>query len=235
MKLGIMQPYFFPNLSHFALIKHVDHWVIFDGVQFIRHGWIERNRILKPDSGYQYIAVPLVKHTRDTLIRNVLIRNSENWKQKIKSQLGHYKKRAPHYSKVLAFLDDCFEFETDSIVQLNAHLLKKTMDYLELPFEFSIYSELELNHENVTAPGDWALEISKNLKASHYVNPIGGKELFDKQKYADNNIQLNFLALENTEYVQKGNDFESHLSIIDVMMFNSPEEIREMLSKIELS
>ena len=73
MRLGIMQPYFFPYIGYMSLIKNTDLFILFDDVQFIRHGWIERNRILKPSGGWQYIAVPLEKHHRDTLIKEIRI------------------------------------------------------------------------------------------------------------------------------------------------------------------
>ena len=38
-----MQPYFLPYLGYFSLIKHTDKFILLDTVQFIRHGWIERN------------------------------------------------------------------------------------------------------------------------------------------------------------------------------------------------
>ena len=47
-RVGSMQPYFLPYLGYFSLIKHADIWVVFDTPKFIRHGWIERNRILSP-------------------------------------------------------------------------------------------------------------------------------------------------------------------------------------------
>ncbi|MFT5777407.1 MAG: hypothetical protein ACI837_000339 [Crocinitomicaceae bacterium] len=235
MKVGIMQPYFFPNLGHFALINEVDKWIVFDGVQFIRHGWIERNRILKPSEGVQYISVPLVKSGRDTLIRDTKIRSYEPWKDKLLSQLNHYKKRAPHYRKVVQFLEKSFEFETDSIVDLNMHLLRATCDHLSIQFDAEIYSRMNLDHPEVHEPGDWALEISKAVKATNYINPIGGKELFDSEKYAKNGVRINFLEFQPTAYPQKGNQFESGLSIIDVMLFNSIDEIKEMLLKFELT
>ncbi len=51
MRLGIMQPYFFPYIGYFSLIKHVDEFILFDTPQFIRHGWIERNRIKNAGGG----------------------------------------------------------------------------------------------------------------------------------------------------------------------------------------
>ena len=98
MKLAIMQPYFMPYIGYISLIKNTDQFILFDTVQFIRHGWIERNRILKPNEGWQYIQVPLIKDNgRDTVIKNVRINNAENWKSKIIAQLQHYKKKAPNY------------------------------------------------------------------------------------------------------------------------------------------
>ena len=88
-----MQPYFFPYLGYFSLIKATNNWIVIDSVQFIRHGWIERNRIFNPQSDWQYIKVPLVKHSRNTLIKNIKIRKEENWKQKIFAQLMCYKKK----------------------------------------------------------------------------------------------------------------------------------------------
>ena len=59
MKLGIMQPYFFPYLGHFALIAAVDEWIVFDITQYTRKSWVNRNRVLRPDGGWQYVSIPL--------------------------------------------------------------------------------------------------------------------------------------------------------------------------------
>ena len=98
MRLGIMQPYFFPYIGYISLIKNVDKFILLDDVQFIRHGWIERNRILKPTGGWQYISVPLEKHGQKIAIKDIKINNSQQWKSKIISQLTYYKK-APYYRK----------------------------------------------------------------------------------------------------------------------------------------
>lgn len=99
MKLGIMQPYFFPYLGYFSIIKHTDKYILSDEVQFSHHGWIERNRILKPVAGWQYINVPLIKANRVLPIKEVFINNSIDWKSKIMAQLHHYKKKSPFLSR----------------------------------------------------------------------------------------------------------------------------------------
>ncbi|MEI6749280.1 MAG: WbqC family protein [Bacteroidota bacterium] len=174
MKLAIMQPYFFPYLGYFSSILNSDQFILLDDVQFIRHGWIERNRILKPNEGWQYLSVPLEKHAREILIKDIRIRKIEDWKGKIFRQLEHYRNLAPYYSEVLAFLNNVFNKEFDSIVKLNAQLLFESCNYLGIEFNYQIFSEMELEILPINGPGDWALNISIAMNASEYINPIGG-------------------------------------------------------------
>ena len=232
MKLGIMQPYLLPYLGYYSLIKHTDRWIIFDEVQYIRHGWIERNRILKPGEGWQYIAIPLQKHNRDTLIKDVMIKQ-DDWRDKIIRQIDHYKK-APFFSQAVNVLKDAFDIETDSITKLNARVLERTCHYLGVEFNYSIFSEMQLEIEPVNDAGEWALNISKALGAGAYINPPGGMELFDRNKFNSAGIDLKFLKIELEAYSQRRQIFEPGLSILDVMMFNSPERINEMLDNYQM-
>jgi len=236
MRLGVMQPYFLPYIGYFSLIKHTDIFILFDTVQFIRHGWIERNRILKQNEGWQYIQVPLVKKDgRDTLIKDVKINNHENWQNKILAQLQHYKKKAPNYFKVVTLLNDIFSQKYEDIVVLNKISLEKTLHYLGIEKELKIFSKMNLSIEKVNTPDEWALHICKAIEgADEYWNPPGGQHFFDKLKYDKNGIKLKFQNIQLTEYNQNRDTFEGGLSILDVMMFNSVEEINSMLDKYEL-
>ena len=234
-KIGIMQPYFAPYLGYFSLIKHTDEFILFDTVQFIRHGWIERNRILKQNDGWLYIQVPLEKFSRETLIKDVIINNEIEWKKKILSQLVIYKKVAPNYYKVINLINDVFEKEYTSVVHLNKALLEKICEYLCFPKKLPIHSEMGLEIDKVNSPDEWALNICKKLgNGITYVNPIGGLDFFDKKKYIDSGIQIHFQKMNLQPYNQKRDNFEIGLSIIDVMMFNSVDEINIMLNDFEL-
>lgn len=229
-----MQPYFFPYLGYYALIKHSDYFVVFDTSQFIRHGWIERNRILKPNEGWQYIKVPLEKHCRNTAIKDIIIKHKSDWRKKIIAQLEHYKKKAPFYVETMNLVKQILELETNSITSLDVYALENIMDYLKIVFRYDIFSEMELDIERPNESDEWALNISKSLGANEYINPPGGESFFHKTKFEKENIKLKFLKTNLREYDQRRKTFESGLSIIDVMMFNSPEEIREMLDDYEL-
>jgi len=235
MKLAIMQPYFFPYLGYFSLIKHTDKFILFDTVQFIRHGWIERNRILKPSDGWQYFRVPLQKHPRETKIKDILIDNDQAWKEMILAQLQHYKKSAPYYLNVIEILKEVFSQEYNNIVDLNLFSLKVVCNYLKIKTPIEIYSKMNIDIKQVNAPDEWALNICKSIKdVTEYWNPPGGKSFFHKEKYMKEGIDLKFHEIKLNEYDQKREIFEKGLSIIDVMMFNSVEEIHKMLDNYEL-
>ena len=235
MKVGIMQPYFFPYLGYISLIKHTDRFILLDTVQFIRHGWIERNRILNQNEGWLYIKVPLIRSKRESLIKDFEINNSVNWKNKILSQLQIDKKIAPNYFQVIRLLNEVFENDYKDIVHLNKRSLESTCNYLGINREIEIFSEMELEIEPVNEPDEWALNICKALgNATEYWNPPGGKSFFDRSKYENEGIRLNFQHVELLPYNQKRENFEPGLSIIDVMMFNSVEEINNMLDNYEL-
>ena len=233
MKLGIMQPYFFPYIGYYSLIYYSDYFILLDDVQIIRHGWIERNRTLKPGAGWQYIAVPLQKRSLKTAIRDVKIRNDEDWKTRIVRQLEHYRKKAPNYSQTMAVIEASLEIETESIVKMNQNILRNTCEYIGIEPNINIFSDLELDISEVTGPGDWALNISKSLNASEYINPVGGKEIFDNARFASENIKLKFLKNNLVEYSQRRTVFERGLSIVDIMMFNNRDVILGLIKDVD--
>lgn len=236
MKLAIMQPYFLPYLGYFSLIKHTNQFILLDKVQFIRHGWIERNRILKQDGGWIYIQVPIIKeYGRDTPIDRISIDNQKDWKHKILAQLVHYKKIAPNYYKTIALLDSIFTIGFSTIVELNKASLDILCEYLGFKHDIQVYSEMNLTIEKPVAPDEWALNICKAIaNVDEYWNPPGGRDFFDRSKYENAGIRLHFQSLNLTPYFQGKDDFVSGLSIIDVLMFNSIEEINVMLDNYEL-
>jgi hypothetical protein len=229
MKLGIMQPYFFPYLGYFDLINCTDHWIVFDTAQYIRHGWVNRNRILHPTKGWQYIIVPLQKHALRTSIEEVCISEASQWRTKIIGQLAHYQKRAPYFRQVMGLVEECLEQKENRLSMLNVKILERVCDYLDLKFSYQFFSEMKLDLPTVNAPGDWALHISQALGASEYVNPPGGENILDRQAFASAGIQLTIRDFPPMVYSCRGYEYEPNLSIIDALMWNTPEDIKAYL------
>ncbi|HPD39739.1 MAG TPA: WbqC family protein [Mesotoga infera] len=231
MRLGIMQPYFLPYLGYFDLINITDRWIVFDKIQYIRHGWVNRNRILHPTEGWQYIGVPLEKHSRYSLISEV--KAKEGWSQRILAQLMHYRRRAPFFEQVYSFLEQSFQIESTMLSEVNVSLLKAICDFLEINFDYQVFSKMNIDIGEVDEPGDWALRISEALGASQYVNPPGGETLFEPSRFEESGIELRIRRFPVFEYECPGYCFEPNLSIVDVLMWNSKETVRNYLNKVK--
>src|ERR1700752_1667989 len=106
MRLGLMQPYFFPYLGYFDLINCSDRWIVFDTVQYIRRGWMNRNRILHPEKGWQYINVPIKRTSRDIPIFEAETTEPGPWQSRIIGQLNHDRKKAPHDEKTISLISE---------------------------------------------------------------------------------------------------------------------------------
>jgi hypothetical protein len=225
-----MQPYFFPYLGYFDLINYSDRWIVFDTVQYIRHGWINRNRILHPVDGWSYIIVPVIA-SRETVIRDVRIVEDAKWKKRILGQLQHYKKRAPYYYDIIKMVEEILSFDTDRISKLNVFALQKLCSYLKIQFNYTFFSDMDLDVGVIQHPGDWALQIAIATSAKEYVNPPGGETLFDREEFEKSQITLTIRTQPLMQYECPGYQFIPGLSILDVLMWNSPDKVKQYLDQ----
>lgn len=230
MKLGIMQPYFFPYIGYFELIRNTDKWIVFDVVQYKSRSWMNRNRILHPNEGWQYFGVPVKKTSRDTLIKGIEIKDKNAALGRILGQINHYKNKAPNYSLIVDIIKQVFaETKSNNLVDLNISSLEVVCSYFGIDFNWQKCSEMNFDFSNVTHPGQWALEICTQLGAEGYLNPPGGKEIFVPGEFEQRGIDLVFQKPTVYIYDCHPYAYEENLSIIDVMMWNSKNDIVRFL------
>lgn len=236
MTLGIMQPYFFPYLGYYDLINRTDRWIVFDVVKYAPKSWMNRNRILHPSEGWQYISVPVDKHAGEGVIKDVQILDAGAAHNKIRGQIEHYRKgRAPYFSAVAKLIDDCFaDLPGNLLRDLNVRSMSVVCDYLGIAFNHANLFEMSLALPEIKHPGQWALEICSALGADAYLNPPGGREIFVPHEWEERKIQLGFTDMVSFNYPTGHYQFVEHLSIIDVLMWNSPEAVKIYLDSRRL-
>jgi hypothetical protein len=236
MRLGIMQPYFFPYLGHFALIANVDRWIVFDVTQYTPKSWMNRNRVLHPKEGWQYISAPIANSSISLRTDQAMLADKKALLSSTLGKLSHYRPNAPYYRHVVKLVEDAFSQAGDDLVALNVSGLARVCEYLEIPFRYDICSRLALPLPDDLGPGDWAPTISALLGAKEYLNPAGGRALFDPQIFRQKGISLGFLDFQAYAYPVRNYAFEPGLSILDVLMWNSPEQVNDAIranSRIE--
>ena len=225
-----MQPYYFPNIGHFALIAGTDRWIVFDITQYTPKSWMTRNRVLRREGGWSYINLPLRDSSRSLRIHEVRIGDPAAAAASLLGSLSHYRKRAPFSGVVETIVRETFATRDDSLVAINVRALRLVCYYLGVPFHYEICSQMNLRLPVSSTPGGWAPRIAEAVGADEYVNPIGGRELFDENEFTSRGIRLRFLEAPPFEYATAPYTFEPGLSILDVMMWNDPLTIRSALS-----
>ena len=228
-----MQPYLFPYIGYFQLINAVEKFIIYDDVNFIKQGWINRNNILANGRKYLFL-LPIEKISSFKKINETKINLNIYNKSKIKllKTIEQSYRKAPFYKNTMPLIEKTFELDSKYISDFAKKSITEVCNYLEIKTEIIKSSEI-YNNENLKSVSR-VIDICKKENAAGYINPIGGQELYNKQEFKEENIKLNFLKTKELKYPQFKNTFVPNLSIIDILMLNSKKEVRNMLLKYEL-
>lgn len=231
MKVAIMQPYFFPYIGYFQLIAASDVFVLHDDVQYIKGGWVNRNRILLNGED-RMITFPVQKDAYELPINARKYVDDKQARKDIINLIRQAYAKAPGYRQVFALLEELLMFEDRNVARFNENLIRRIADFIGLSCKIITSSGME--KDDALAGEPRVLEICKRLGATDYANPIGGTELYHQKSFQECGITLRFLEAQNERYEQGGDTWVPFLSIIDVLMFNSVEEIRRLLTGYRL-
>lgn len=187
--ISIMQPYFMPYAGYFRLLAAADLFVIYDCVQFPRRGWVHRNQLRLADGSKDWLTLPLERAPRDTAICDLAFR--EDAPASLQEQVRRFPALAgptPQARALAAAIEDVQATPVDYIIGL----LHLTAQELGLPWQVRRSSALSL------PPGlraqDRILAIAQAYGATRYINPPGGRDLYDPAAFAAAGIQLRFLS-----------------------------------------
>jgi hypothetical protein len=234
MKISIMQPYLFPYIGYFQLIKASDYFMIGDMVQYIQNGWINRNRILINEKDH-LITLPVLKDEYHLNIneRYFVDDPSKKNEKKLLNTIRHAYRKAPYYKEVSELVEKILYFEDKNVSAFTVNSLQQICNYLGI--ETKMIMESDVNPPDHFEKQDKIFYICKALKADYYLNAIGGTKMYSDSAFKEENIKLRFVKTrESLIYQQFKNAFVANLSIIDVMMFNSQAEIKVLLSQYDL-
>ncbi|HQE50125.1 MAG TPA: WbqC family protein [Fervidobacterium sp.] len=232
MKVAIMQPYFLPYIGYWQLINAVDKFVVYDNIKYVKRSWINRNKMLV-NGRESLFSLPL-KSDSDYLdiVKRELSASFEKERLKIIRKIEESYKKAPYFDDAYPVIAECLSYSDKNLFSFIYHSINQIKAYLDIDTQMIVSSTIDMDHS--LRSQDRVIAICKKLSARTYINSIGGMELYDKKVFAEHGIELLFIRSKPIEYEQYDNPFVPWLSIIDVMMFNSPEKIREMLDAYDL-
>lgn len=228
MKVAVMQPYLFPYIGYWQLINAADKFVILDDVNYIMRGFINRNRILLNGQSHMF-SIPIKKASQNKLIRDTKLNFSEEDKRKflmtIKSAYG----KAPYFSQVMPVVEQIIDNPEIDLTSYIKNSILRINQYLDIDTEILISSQIE--KDNTLKAQDRIIEICKKLNADIYINPCGGRGLYRHCDFEKEGLKLFFLTTigENIHYQQFKKEFVENLSIVDLLMNNGQNQIRNFL------
>jgi hypothetical protein len=231
MKLAVMQPYVFPYIGYFQLINAVDLFVFYNDVNFIKKGWVNRNRILVNGKEHLF-TIPCRDISQNRPICETEIGFDTGERSKLLATIQQAYKKAPFFIAIYKIVEEVLSADYTYIDEMAIAGIKEVCRYLSIGTQFKESREQYDNRELVRA--DRIIAICLKEKAGQYINAEGGTELYSRDQFNRAGIKLNFLKTKPLPYRQLDNEFVPSLSIIDVLMFNSKDDVRQMLQSFEL-
>jgi hypothetical protein len=229
MKIGIMQPYFFPYIGYYQLLSAVDEFIVYDNIEFSKKGWVNRNRILVNGADV-FVSIPLKK---DSDFLNIVDRSlSDTWgtdRQKILNRIKEAYRMAPFFPETFQLIENVLLSEEKNLFRFLLKSLELTKNHLGISTPLLTSSDVPIDHSLKAQNKVIAIASARN--ATRYINPVGGLDLYSKENFKKEGIELVFLKTSPFDYKQFKDPFVPNLSIIDVMMFNSINNIKGLLSQ----
>ena len=227
-----MQPYLFPYLGYFQLINAVDTFIYYDDVNYIKSGYINRNYLLSNQSKSLF-TVPLKDASSNKLINQTEISDNKPWQKKIEKQVFYTYKKAPHFDVIYPLIREAIFLSTNSISELAIHSIETVLTYLNIDTLRMKSSDLE--YDQSVNKLEKVLSICSQFNTTTYINPVGGKDLYDSKDFDQHGMELFFISMNEIIYKQFDTEqIVSNLSIIDLLMFVDKEELRLLLNEYSL-
>ena len=229
MKLGIMQPYFMPYIGYFQLMKAVDKYVVYDDVNYIKGGWANRNHILI-NGEKEMFTVTLQKASQNKLFNEIVI--GDDFKKLMKTLQMNYS-RAINFDQTMVLMERIISFPNKQLAVFIANSFREILSYLSVETEILMSSEIP--KDNSLRGKDKIIQICEILGADTYYNAVSGKNLYDQEEFREHGITLNFVDSLPQVYSQlHTREFVSGLSMVDVLMNNTKDEVNRLLDSFQL-
>ena len=234
-RIAIMQPYVFPYIGYMNLVKASDKFVFYDDVNFIKKGWINRNRVMLAGEPYRF-SIPLKQQTQNVLIKDTEVSDLSKFSDKFLKQLGSSYKKSSNKDSVLDYVREVLRNRHLSISEVAIGSVELFFDYVGIEKQFH-YSSKEFSETRGLDKAERLIRITETLKSDKYINAIGGTALYGKEYFASKGVKLGFVKPSLMPYEHCnviGSSFTPGLSIIDIMMNLSEKDICSQLDSFEI-
>ena len=219
-KLAAMQPYLFPYIGYFQLIKAVDNFVLLNDVGYFKKGWLHRNQILLNDTPFLF-TIPIIKASQNRKINQHVIMNG--WSKELYKTLKHAYSKAPYYEENKDIIKICLNVCENRVLSDAAEIvLKELCHILDLNVDFYLSSNLDTGNK---IRQHRIIELCKLNNATQYINLMGGKI---KGLYS----QKDFKSID-LKFIERTDDWGDY-SVIHYLFTKGREKTKNILNDYRL-
>lgn len=220
--IAIMQPTFLPWIGYFALIDHVDEFIILDHVQFEKRSWQQRNKI-KTDKGPIWLSVPVLsKGRQDQSIAEtqILYEGEKSPLEKIMRSIEQNYKKATFYRDYANVLEQILSEKPKRIADLNQQLINQLCRVLKIDTPLLKSSEMGVKGSKEAL----LIDICQKRGATHYISPPGSKNYLEGGPlFQKADIMLSYQEYNHPVYTQLHTDFQPYMCILDLVFNEGPK------------
>jgi len=231
MKIAIMQPYFFPYIAYWQLIKASDLYLIFDDVQYIKKGWINRNRILC-DGKEKYIINPISHVSQNKLINQLEFVNDPKQLLDMEKTIAYAYRKSPHMDWALELVHSVLHNPQSNVADNLEYQIHLICGYLGI--ETKILRSSQCRGKVHPSSEEGIIDLAQSLSADCYLNPIGGTSLYHREKFNAAGLGLRFLKTDFDSICRMAHCEQMNYSIIDLIAKYPQDLLIEMMNKYEL-
>lgn len=220
--IGILQPGYLPWLGFFEQLSASDIFVIYDDVQYDKHGWRNRNRI-KTVSGAQWLTVPVkVNFSQHPLITDIKINHRENWQKKHFLSIKQNYSKAPFFQTYIDLFAGAYDRNWEYLIDLDLYFIFELSKCLGIPTEKIVRSSsLGVSGDRLTR----LLSLCKLFHADIFYEGASGKNYLEEVKFQEAGITISYQEYNHPIYNQLYGEFIPNLSTIDLLFNHGPESL----------
>ena len=221
-RIAIVQSNYIPWKGYFDLIRCADEFIFFDDVQYTRRDWRNRNRILTPQ-GVTWLSIP-VKAKGSPLVNQIEVDYAQPWRRKHLETLRQAYSKAPFFDWLYPDLQKYYANDWTRLLDWDVEGLKWLTEKLGMPWKGMFSSDLD-------APGqktERLIAICEKLGATEYLTGDAARDYLDEEQFDKIGVKVRWHGYQHPVYPQRGGDFVSHLSIVDLLFQVGPDSLKTL-------
>lgn len=224
--VAVVQSNYIPWKGYFDLINMVDHFVLYDDVQYTRYNWRNRNKI-KTRKGTQWLVIPISRKSLYKKIQEAQI-DEVLWNKKHWGSIIHNYAKARYFRAYKDFFEQLYLGSQDKFLSdVNYRFLKAICDFLGIRTELSWSRDYNLVEGKI----ERVVDLCKQLRATEFLSGPTAKPYINEPLFTAAGIKIRWMDYSQYQVYNQlfCPPFIHQVSIIDLILNEGVEGAKKYM------